>query len=240
MNLFGTVAGLYPEEPSNFALVALFRSGELHKLVENLDTDPQGTLQALLTVLASLFGTVHRRKQNRSTLRAAARNSSSLMVLPPLPEGIARALNRHEEAITSIFSAYAKEYAQQHSAELGADDKLPVSGRKVAGAESADSAFASKLRQSEIPIESRSLFVASSGHGDLYQNPKELVDTSRQGVAIQQQAIPSLTSPILGSDEHQLDAFVVDFFKHGSLDVLVRDNGISVRSSCSLLPLCAR
>ncbi|ORY65665.1 hypothetical protein BCR35DRAFT_354923, partial [Leucosporidium creatinivorum] len=227
MNLFGTVSALYPEEPSNFALVALYRSGELHKLVENLDADPQATLQALLTVLASLFGTVHRRKQNRSTLRAAARNSSSLMVLPPLPEGIARALTRHEEAITSIFSAYAKEYAQQHSTELGVDDKLPVSGRKVAVAESADSAFASKLRQSEIAVESRSLFVASSGHGDLYQNPKELVDTSRQGVAIQQQAIPSLTSPILGSDEHQLDAFVVDFFKHGSLDVLVRDNGIS-------------
>lgn len=231
MNLFGTVANLYPEEPSNFALVALYRSGELHKLTENLDTDPDKTLNSLLVVLASLFGTVYRRKQNRSTLRAAARNSSSLMVLPPLPEGIARALGRHEEAITSIFSAYAKEYAQQHSSDLGADDTLPVSGRKVVVAESADGAFASKLRQSEIQVESRSLFVASSGHGDLYSSPEELVNSTRRGVAVQQQSIPALNSPILGSEEHQLDAYVVDFFKHGSLDVLVRDNGISVSRS---------
>jgi hypothetical protein len=231
MNLFGTVSALYPSEPSNFALVALFRSGELHRLTENLDTDPDNTLQQLLVVLAHLFGTLNRRKLAPETLQTAGRNSTSLMVLPALPKGVATALKRHEESIVSIFSTYAKEYAQQHTTDLGADDVLPLSGRKVLAKESADGAFASKLRQTELPVESRSLFVALSGWTDVYQSIAELTNTARAGVALQQHAVPALSSPALDSREHQLDAYAVDFFRHGSLEVLIRDNGINVSPS---------
>lgn len=228
MNLYGTASALYATEPANFALIALFRSGELHRITATLDTDPDHTIRELLTVLASLFGNVYRRKQDKTTLRAAARNSTSLMVLPPLPKGIRKALQDHEDAITMIFSTLAREYAQQRSEDLGSDDTLPLSNRQVASAAAADGAFASKLRQSEIPHDGRSSFVATSGLGEVYSSTQELVNTTRAGIELQKSALPSLTSPVLGSEEHQLDAYAVDFFRHGSLDVLIRDNGLDV------------
>ncbi|KAK4047372.1 hypothetical protein OIV83_005419 [Microbotryomycetes sp. JL201] len=224
MNLYGMAATLYQHEPANYAFIALLRSGELHRLTSKLDSDRDGVLRELLTVLASLFGTVYRRKQSKETLRPAGRNSTSMIVLPPLPERIAAALRQHEQAITTIFAAFAKDYATQRGDELGEDVVLPLSRRKVKAVETADGAFASKLRQTAIPFEGRSAFVATSGHGDVFGSVTELVHTTREGVLLQHHALPDLKSPILGSDEHQLDAFVVDFYRHGSLDVLVRDN----------------
>lgn len=232
-NLYGTVSALYSTEPANFALVALFRSGELHRITAGLDTDPNGTIRELLTVLASLFGNVYRRKQDNATLRTSVRNSTSLMVLPPLPKGIVRALQEHESAITLIFSTMVREYAQQRSVDLGPDDTLPLSDRKVVTEDVADSAFASKLRQTEIPHDGRSSFVATSGYGDVFSSTKELVNTTRAGVELQRSALPSLVAPVLGSEEHQLDAYAVDFFRHGSLEVLIRDNGIEVSEPAS-------
>lgn len=230
MNLYGTIASLYPSEPSNFALVALFRSGELHRLTENFDSDPDGTARELLTVLAQFFGTLYRRKVNPDTLQAAARNSTSLMVLPPLPPRIADALEKHQQSIVSIFSAYAQEYSEQHTKTLGVDASLPISGRQASTATESDALFAANLRQSQIAVESRSPFVASSGHSDVYRTVDELARTTRAGVALQQHAVPALSAHAVDSKEHQLDAYVVDFYRHGSLEVLIRDNGIDVSS----------
>lgn len=227
-NLYGTVSALYSAEPANFALVALFRSGELHRITSNLDTDPDGTIRELLVVFASLFGNVYRRKQDKATLQTSVRNSTSLMVLPPLPKGIVKALQEHESAITAIYSTMVTEYAQQRAADLGADDVLPLSKRQVVVEQVADSVFSSNLRQTAIPHDGRSSFVATSGHCDVFLSTKELVATTRSGVELQRSALPSLTAPVLGSEEHQLDAYTVDFFRHGNLDVLIRDNGIDV------------
>ncbi|KDE02846.1 hypothetical protein MVLG_06636 [Microbotryum lychnidis-dioicae p1A1 Lamole] len=226
--MYGIASGLYADEPSNFAFVALLRSGELHRITDTFETDPDNTARELLLVLAHIFAPIYRRRIDPRAMRSGARNSSSLMALPPLPKRIAAVLQNHHDAIVTIFSTYAKEYSEQHSNELGADDKLPVSGRQIVPTDpSADGLFASKLRQSKIPFESRSAFTALSGHGDVYDSIEELSGTVRAGVSLQRNAVPALASAMLDSTEHQLDAYAVDFFRHGSLDVLVRDNGIS-------------
>ncbi|GAA5927004.1 uncharacterized protein JCM15063_000429 [Sporobolomyces koalae] len=224
--LYGLTSALYPEEPSNFALAALLRSGVLHDLADKVTTDPDGTLRTMLVVLAWLFGTVHRRRQSPETLRST-RNSTSLIVLPPLPAEIRAALDAHHRAVLAVFSTYAKEYAEQNAEQLGEDDALPLSQRKVTPSGAADAAFASKLRQTELEVESRSVFAATSGHGDNFSSIKDLARSARSGVTLQQHAIPELASPGLDSTEHQLDAYVVDFYRHGDLEVLVRENSMS-------------
>ncbi|GAA5832204.1 hypothetical protein JCM5353_008197 [Sporobolomyces roseus] len=224
--LYGVTSALYPEEPSNFALAALLRSGALHEVANKVTSDPDGTLRQMLIVLAWLFGTVHRRRQSPETLRST-RNSTSLIVLPPLPDAIRAALDEHHRAVLAVFSTYAKEYAEQHAEELGADDALPLSGRKTSPSGAADAAFASKLRQTELAAESRSVFAATSGHGDDFASIVDLARSARSGVTLQQHAIPELSSPGLDSTEHHLDAYVVDFYRHGNLEVLVRENSMS-------------
>lgn len=225
MNLFGLAQALYPYEPSNFALIALFRSGELHKITKDIDKDVEETCQQLLVVLAHLFGRQQRRAQSPESLQSIVRNSPSKVILPPLPPSVVATLQRHHDTIVSIFSVYAKEYSQQNSKHLGQDSTLPISGRKVAPDASTDeSAFASKLAQASIPVDSRSPFVALSGHADKYASITELADTARAGLVLTKHAVPSLL--FLTSPDHELDAYVVDFYKHGSLAALVRDNGI--------------
>ncbi|KAJ8293829.1 putative helicase [Rhodotorula toruloides] len=223
--LYGITSALYSEEPANFALAALLRSGKLHEVAEGLDSDPDNTLRLMLTILATLFARVHRRKQSTETLRST-RNSTSLIVLPPLPESIRKVLDEHHKAVLSVFTTYAKEYAEQNEDQLASDDQLPLSQRKAAAAETADSAFASKLRQSELQFESRSAFAAASGHGDDFHNITELARSARAGVVVQQHAVPELASPPFDSPEHDLDAFVVDFYRHGDLQTLIRESSI--------------
>ncbi|GAA6057212.1 hypothetical protein JCM3770_003263, partial [Rhodotorula araucariae] len=223
--LYGVTSALYPEEPSNFALAALLRSGELHKLAAGIDTKPDETLQQMLVTLAWLFGRVHRRKQSTETLRKS-RNSTSLIVLPPLPPKIRAVLDQHHKAVLSVFSTYAKEFAQQNPDKLGDDTVLPLSKRKPVSREAADSAFASKLRQTELAFESRAAFAATSGHGDDFASVTELARTARAGVVLYGHAVPELASPPFDSTEHDLDAFVLDFYRHGNLQTLIRESSI--------------
>ncbi|GAA5898544.1 hypothetical protein JCM6882_007811 [Rhodosporidiobolus microsporus] len=227
--LYGVTSALYPEEPSNFALAALLRAGELHRIAETLDTDPDSTYRQMLITLAWLFGRVHRRRQSPETLKVS-RNSTSLIVLPPLQQQTLDVLNEHHRAILSVYSTYAKEYAQQNADKLDDDAVLPVSGRKASDAEAADGAFAGKLRQTELDFESRSAYAATSGHADDFSSIVDLARSVRAGVVVQQHAVPELASPTFDSKEHHLDAFVVDFQKHGNLDTLVRESSLSRQS----------
>lgn len=226
MTLYGVTSVLYPEEPSNFAFAALLRSGELHKVASGLKDRPDETMQEILLVLAWLFGRVHRRKQSPDT-RRVMRNSNWAIVLPPLPPRIRNVLDVHQRAITSIFSTYAQEYAEQNADKLGAEDALPLSERSVPASASSDGAFASKLRQSELSYESRSPFAATSGHADDFASTMDLARTARAGVMLYQHAVPELAFPPLDSNEHDLDAYVIDFMKHGSLDVLIRESSLA-------------
>ena len=243
MNLYGLVSGLYAFEPSNFALVALLRSvshreirvlpnltlgaqGELHRIARSIDSDPDETMRQLIIVFANLFSRAPRRAQSPQSLEYVTRNASSLVILPALPPRVAAVLEQHDKAVVHIFSTYATEFAQQHSDDLGPDDTLPLSGRQVAPIPAEDGSFAAKLRQSELKVDARSPFVATSGHGDQYASVAELSATARAGLVLTKHAVPYFPTE---DAEHQLDAYIIDFYKHGSLDVLVRDNAVLVR-----------
>jgi hypothetical protein len=225
LNLYGLVSSLYQFEPSNFALVALLRSGELHRLTRNFEAKPEETVRQLLIVLANLFARQPRRAQNSDAVELSTRNSSSTVILPHPSNRIIQVLEQHNNAVTAIFSRYAKDYAQQHSQDLGEDATLSLSHRTVdASKAQADGAFAANLRQSKLSIASRSPFVALSGHDDHFHSVDELAETLRTDVVLTTHAVPVV--PWIVSRDHQLDAYVLDFFKHGSLEVVIRDNGI--------------
>lgn len=222
--MYDIVSKLYPYEPSNFLLVALLRSGTLHQISKSFEVDQITTLEKLCTVFAYLFGRVLRRKQTPESLTSDTRNSTSLMILPPLPTKVQVALDEHQLSVVSIFSTYAQQYCQQHSDDLGPDTTLPISKTTLsASSESLEGSFASKLRQSALVIDSRSPFVATSGLGDTYKSIAELSNTSRSGLVLTKHAVP-VSENI--TKEYDLDSYVLDFFRHGSLDMLIRDNSL--------------
>ncbi|EGR47843.1 uncharacterized protein TRIREDRAFT_63756, partial [Trichoderma reesei QM6a] len=71
----------------------------------------------------------------------------------------------------------------------------------------------------------RSPFIALSGTTDNFTTIHELCQTVRGDVFLEESAIPTI--PMWPHDTRQeFNAYLYDFYKHGSLDVLVRDNGI--------------
>ncbi|KAI3574038.1 hypothetical protein IWW34DRAFT_823643 [Fusarium oxysporum f. sp. albedinis] len=76
---------------------------------------------------------------------------------------------------------------------------------------------------SDPPPVIRSPFAALSGFTDEFDSIKEMCSTVRDGVFLEESSIPYL--PIWPNDTSvELNAYLYDFFKHGSLKVLVRDN----------------
>ena len=80
-----------------------------------------------------------------------------------------------------------------------------------------------KLHESAIPYVARSAFVATSGHGDSFDTIGDLAHNTREGILIEHSAVPSMDEYI---DPPILDAYLLDFFKHGQVEALVRGNGV--------------
>lgn len=224
--MYGIASSLYTFEPSNFTLVSLLRSGVLHQITRSFETNSTAVLNELCLIFAHLFGRVLRRKQPKESLITQVRNSNSLMVLPKLPTNVAKVIKEISSSIVFTFSTFAKEFSQQHSEDLGPDDSLPLSKIKVITSPPTGEkgSFSIKLSQTAINYDSRSPFIATSGHGESYKSISELSTTARSGLVLVKHAIPAPYE--LTSKEHEIDSYVLDFFKHGSLDILIRDNSI--------------
>jgi len=150
--------------------------------------------------------------------------SASVVVLPPLPRAAHRVLQSHNDRTLQVFSDYTMAYASRYEETLGADRSLPLSGEVIAPiAESVP--FMERLRNYNVPVIGRSVFVANSGHGDDFASVEDLERTTRPGLHLNKSVIPYVQ---LAADtgNFSLNAVLYDYFVHGSDDTLVVANGI--------------
>lgn len=233
MNLFGIAAHLYYTEPSNLALVALMREGVIHEVCNQ-----SSLIKAkndFMLVMTNLFGRRHLPASytTETNLKKIRSRYPSRVVLPPLPKNARDVLLRHNDEILRVFSGYAHLYSSQHAADLGSDDRLPLTKTRYAKPSNdsqSDSLFHDSLRRTAIPVVTRSPFVANSGHSDEFATVDELTRTCRRGLNLNEHAIPSLNSmtalPSESNEGRQLNAYLLDFYVHGQVSALHKANGI--------------
>ena len=227
VNLFGIAAHLYYTEPGNLALTALLQSGVIHDICSQPDS-----IQAerdFLVLLCHLFG-----RKNLPQVYASAGNVRDLIqkgpsrvVLPPLHLEARAFLTGHQKETLGIFAAYALAFSSQHANELGPDNRLPLSDITCGPPDMStcpQTALFAHLSQTAARPKARSLFVATSGHGDAFGGVGELVRTVRRGVHLNEHAIPTVENIL--DPELPLNAYLYDFFVHGQVDALVNMNGI--------------
>ncbi|KAI0638272.1 P-loop containing nucleoside triphosphate hydrolase protein [Trametes polyzona] len=231
INLSGVAAHLYYTEPSNLALIALLRHGVIHRICNqaNIVTAKRD----LLLLLCHLFGRRYLPKAYASAthLKSITRKSPSLVVLPPLPADARKVLLEHEKHINHVFTGYAVAYTVQHADTLGQDATLPFSRKTVCNTEKqAQSPFREHLQSTAVSALARSPFVATSGLDDTFSSVAELANTSRQGLHLNEYAIPSMRQftsvPGQDNDEFALNAYLLDFYTHGQTAALRAANGI--------------
>jgi len=231
LNLFGIAAHLYYTEPSNLALVALLRSGVIHKIC----AQPSLRLakRDFILLMAHLFG---RRLLPSACVKEeyiteVVKKSPSMVILPPLSEAAREVLKDQDREILRIFTGYALTYGSQHDTDLGPDNVLPLSKRNMSGTtEDEQSPICHHLHSTAIRVVARSLFVANSGHDDHFNSVHDLARTARRGMNLNEHLIPSFQDITAqtrrGDGNYALNAYLLDFYTHGQVAALAAANAI--------------
>lgn len=219
VNLTSCVSHLYFTENSAFAFHALLKSGYFTSLCADIDTRPSSVLRILMLVMSHLFGRKGCREVDDEEQAEKIRRSPSMVYLEPLPEEAAAALRAHNQETLSIFSAYTKTFAEQHLKD--AEEDLPLTKIKV-GAISTEINDFGWLRPLPTPV-SRSAFVALSGHGDKFKSIPDLCTSTRAGIFLEQAVVPAVE---FDETRTRMNAYLLDFFMHGSVKPLEEANGI--------------
>jgi hypothetical protein len=199
-------------------------------------------LQKMMLVLSHLFGRRVCREADDEEEAENIRRSPSIVYLPPMPEQAAQIIRDHNRATLDIFATYAKTFAAQHikkeesvlpftetpvgQLSKGIEEKS-VNGHASINGEVHDSQKSSAMGflPSLTAPHARSAFFALSGLGDNFTTIEDLCSSTREGVFLESAAIPHLE---LHPDETKspLNAYLLDFFMHGSIDPLEKANGI--------------
>ncbi|KAK1957306.1 hypothetical protein LY78DRAFT_686315 [Colletotrichum sublineola] len=156
-------------------------------------------LLTLITVLCHLFCRIPCTKyKDQKWLAETVHQSPSIVFLPELPPQAAKILKTHNKKTLDIFETYVHTFVKQHLQHTS-DDKLPFTNTRVSPtkAKSID-AYATDIPLLP-PTIIRSSFTTLSGFTDNFTTIHKLYDTN---------------------------AYIYDFFKHGDLDALVRDNKV--------------
>ncbi|EPS44371.1 hypothetical protein H072_1643 [Dactylellina haptotyla CBS 200.50] len=212
INFAGLVGHLYYTENSAFAFHALLKEGVFHTICKDVERKPQRTCMVLMMVLAHIFG---RRgckdpKYMSQKMLETIKRSPSEVFLEALPGIAQRALKKHNEETVATFTTYATTFATQHCKNLN-DNVLPFSGVNVGGT----------AAWTRSQVHARSTFYRLSGRDDRFNSIKDLATSARRGVFLE-----SSTVPIVDFESGCVNAYLLDFYKHGSIRPLVNANGL--------------
>lgn len=225
--------------------IALLKGGYFHKLCADIDTKTDMILYKMILVLSHLFGRRVCREVDDPEEAEKIKRSPSIVYLPPMPEEAAVILRKHNKDTLDIFTTYVKTFAAQHVKEeerylplthIPAGSVPSLANGKLANGQPVanGSAHVTKPTSEEdifdflpsLPVpHARSSFVALSGQGDDFTSIEDLCSSTREGVFLESAVIPHLE---IHPDETRtpLNAYLLDFYMHGSVDPLEKANGI--------------
>ncbi|KFZ08458.1 hypothetical protein V502_09341 [Pseudogymnoascus sp. VKM F-4520 (FW-2644)] len=222
VNFSGPVTHLYFTENSSWAFHSLLKEGYFTNVCANIDTDPDAVISELMLVLSHIFGRRAARVTDSEAMADAIRKSPSMVYLPPMPKAALSTLETHNANTLSIFTTYVKTFAEQHVKV--AETKLPLT-QFSANSPDANSTSDLSFLPSLPPPTARSPFVALSGHGDAFPTISDLCTSSRAGIFLESALIPHIS--LHPTETRQpLNAYLLDFFAHGSVKALEVANGI--------------
>ncbi|XP_045687217.1 probable ATP-dependent RNA helicase DDX60 isoform X1 [Phyllostomus hastatus] len=237
MGFAGLVSHLHYHEPSNFVFVSFLISGLFHKLCQPTHKGSkhfsQDVMEKLVLVLANLFG----RKYFPAKFQdATVKFYQSKVFLEDLPKDFDAALHKYNRTVTKDFASFLLIVSKL--ADMKQEYQLPLSKIDFTGQECEDSQLVSHLMSCKEGRRAISPFVCLSGNsdGDLLQ-PETPDHVILHTIGISHAQAPLLWPQRYDSQGRRmpLNAYVLDFYKHGSLLGLVQDNRMNESEAYRLL-----
>ncbi|XP_077209760.1 putative ATP-dependent RNA helicase DDX60 isoform X2 [Paroedura picta] len=233
----GLVSHLHYHEPSNFALVDFLTKGLLHKLcqpiVKGSPIFSEDVMEKLVLVLAHLFG---RRHLPACYTKYKKTFSQSKVFLEDLPEEFAAAVKAYNSKVENNFGCFLLTAAKL--ADMEQEYHLPLSKLAFTGRTCEDSDLASHLIESTKRITAISPFACLSGVVD-----QDLFSIHNVNKAVLRTVgVGASNAPVIWIEKYDsigrkmpLNAYALDFYKHGSLKALIEDNGLNRGDAYNIL-----
>ncbi|XP_048364691.1 probable ATP-dependent RNA helicase DDX60 [Sphaerodactylus townsendi] len=224
----GLVSHLHYHEPSNFVLVDFLTKGLLHKLCQPVTKGSaifsEDVMQTLVLVLAHLFG---RRHLPPFLTKFKKTFVQSKVFLEDLPEEFAAAVKAYNSKIENNFGCFLLSAAKL--ADMEQEYHLPLSNLDFSDTEQLESQLASHLMNCSEERTAVSPFVCLSGNTELDLLNARTVNS----VLLRTIGITAANIPLFCSEKYDnqgrimpLNAYVLDFYKHGSLKAMAQDNSL--------------
>ncbi|XP_077209763.1 putative ATP-dependent RNA helicase DDX60 isoform X2 [Paroedura picta] len=224
----GLVTHLHYHEPSNIVLVEFLVKGLFHKLCQRSKKGQklfsESVMETLVLVLAHLFGRKH--------IPAAAVNSKrkfyqSKVFLEDLPEDFAAALHEYNCKIQENFGQFLQIVSTM--ADMKQEYQLPLSKLDFSSTEQLESQLASHLMSCSEGRTAVSPFVCLSGNTELdLLNADTVNSVILRTIGVTAANLPVLHPKMCDSQGRimPLNAYILDFYKHGSLAAMAQDNSL--------------
>ncbi|XP_075053978.1 putative ATP-dependent RNA helicase DDX60 [Mixophyes fleayi] len=225
----GLVTHLHYYEPSNFVFVSLLEKGLFHRLCKPSSEDPtkfpDSVMENLVLVLANLFGRFYFPPN-----RFSPENKffQSKVFLDKLPDDFAAAVEEYNSKVATIFGHFILTVSKL--ADVEKEYQLPLSNINFSGKECTDSGLVDHLMSCSEGRSALSPFACLSGNTD----HNLMTVTNVSNLMLQTAHIPDKHIPLLHLEKTDacgrpmsLNSYALDFFKHGSLSAIVRDNGFN-------------
>ncbi|XP_012580452.1 PREDICTED: probable ATP-dependent RNA helicase DDX60 [Condylura cristata] len=233
----GLVSHLHYHEPSNFVFVHFLVRGLFHDLCQPTRKGSkcfsQDVMEKLVLVLANLFG---RKYFPAKFQEANTKFHQSKVFLDDLPEDFDAALQEYNKNISEDFTSFLLIVSKL--ADMKQEYQLPLSKIDFTGENCEDSQLVTHLMNWKEGRVAVSPFFCLSGNSDsdLIQpgTPNHaIVDT----INISYNQAPLLWSKIYDGQGRRmrLNAYALDFYKHGSLTGLVQDNKMNEGDAYGML-----
>uniref|UniRef100_A0A8D0HPZ3 DExD/H-box helicase 60 n=1 Tax=Sphenodon punctatus TaxID=8508 RepID=A0A8D0HPZ3_SPHPU len=231
MGFTGLVTHLHYHEPSNFVLVSFLTKGLLHKLCQPIEKGStvfsEDVMETLVLVLANLFG---RKYLPACTTEFKGTFSQSKVFLDDLPEDFAAAVHEYNSKIEKNFGCFL--LTTTKLADMEQEYQLPLSRTDFTGKNDDPSELTSHLMNSNKNITAVSPFACLSGmmDEDLFSAVLRTI-----GVNAKNATLLWLKKYDYAERRMPLNAYALDFYKHGSLIALTRDNWLNEGEAYNLL-----
>ncbi|XP_012372157.2 probable ATP-dependent RNA helicase DDX60 [Octodon degus] len=236
MGFAGLVTHLHYHEPSNLVFVNFLVRGLFHNLCQPTSKDSkrfsQDVMEKLVLVLANLFG---RRYIPAKFFRKTEFHQSKVF-LDDLPEDFGAALNEYNMQTTRDFASFLLIVSKL--VDMKQEYKLPLSQIKFTGEECEDSQLVSHVMSCKEGRTAISPFACLSGNfDDALLHPEISSNTILRTFGIDHTQAPVLWPQRFDSQGRRmpLNAYALDFYKHGSLEGLAQDNGLHTGEAYTLL-----
>ncbi|NXY40816.1 DDX60 helicase, partial [Ceuthmochares aereus] len=224
----GLVTHLHYYEPSNFVLVSFLVKGLFHKLCQPIRGSTvfsEDVLEKLVLILANLFG---RRYLPACSMKYKRKFCQSKVFLEDLPEEFANAVNEYNTKVEENFAHFLLTTAKL--ADMEEEYRLPLSKTDFTSKDWHGSELASYLMDNTKRISAISPFACLSGVVDNNLFHGEIINKAVfRSIGINVTNCPLL---YLNKFDNQgrrrpLNAYALDFYKHGSLTALTTDNWLN-------------